>query len=432
MAFVLSTGLNRPALRRERLCGKERTMSIDAIDLARRLVAIPSESSQSNVPVLDELSGTLESAGFTLTRYDQRVFDAGSGPKANLVAERGSGRRRLVFSGHVDTVPVGDPDLWDQDPYGGDGIVDGKLHGRGSVDMKGQVAAMAAACSLAEAELDDLTLVLAITADEETGHQGIKSLTADHVFEDAVGAVVGEPTILDVLHAHKGAQTLSVDLHGVNCHSSQPGLGVNAIDQAIRLVNTLESRMADWRAFRHPAFREEGPTFSVVKIGGGVAHNVVPDHCNVRINVRGLLWGNLESFRSELGQVIGELRARDEAEGMAEERRFAADVTTLIMAPPMLTPTDDPWYRAMASHTGQEQPLFARYGTDGGVLSQVGMPCVVRGPGDIRRAHTPNEFITVEELRDGVLRYSGLIQHVAGANLPTVTTRLWDRPIRPV
>lgn len=406
-------------------------MSIDAVDLASRLVAIPSESSQSNMPVIEELSRELEQHGFRLKQYDQKVFDEGTGPKANLVAERGSGKRRVVFSGHVDTVPVGDRGEWDFDPFGGDGIVDGRLYGRGSVDMKGQVAVMAAACSEVDDVLDDLTLVLAITADEETGHQGVKSLTSEHVFERTVGAVVCEPTGMDVIHAHKGAQSLEIDVHGVSCHSSQPDLGVNAIDQARRLLHAIEERTADWRAFRLPEFHDESPTYSVVLIEGGVAHNVVPPLCRVTINARSLIWENHETFRTSVQQIIDDLREEDAAAGIAEDRRFSAEFRLPIIAPPMLTPVDAPWHRMAMQLREQTVPKFVRYGTDGGVLSMVGLPCVVMGPGDIARAHKPNEYITVEEVNEAVQIYADLIRLTAASDLPTVDTTLWDGPIRP-
>jgi acetylornithine deacetylase len=406
-------------------------MGIDVIDLAQKLVGIPSESNKSNVPVFDTLCEVLDNAGFRIRRYPQRVFDEGTGPKENLVAERGNGPRRIVFSGHVDTVPVGDLSLWTHDPYGGDGIVDGRLYGRGSVDMKGQVAAASAACAVVEDVLDDLTLTLAFSADEETGHQGIKSLTSEHVFEDAVGTIVCEPTALAVIHAHKGAQTLSVDIGGLNCHSSQPSLGVNAIDQAMRLAHALEVNSRDWQSYRHPAFGPEPPTYSLVKIAGGIAHNVVPDACNVCINVRGLVSENLTTFRDVLDTTIEQLQHEDEVAGIESDRCFSADTAILILAPPMLTPDDSAWHRAVSGFIGQTESEFARYGTDGGVLSQVGMPCVVWGPGDIRRAHMPDEYITVDELNEAIERYSAFIRNAAGLDLPTVTTTLWDRPIRP-
>ncbi len=408
-------------------------MHVDVVDLAQRLVAIPSESTRSNVPVIDALEEVLVPAGFRVTRYPQREFDEGTGPKQNLVAERGNGARRLVFSGHVDTVPVGDESAWRYDPWAGDGIVDGRLYGRGSVDMKGQVAAIAAACMAAPTELlDDLTLTLAITSDEETGHQGIKSLTADHIFENAVGAIVGEPTGFRVIHAHKGAQTLRIDVHGVNCHSSQPLLGVNAVDNAIRLLRALEKNTDQWRAFRHPAFGDEPPTYSTVQIHGGVAHNMVPSHCSVHINVRGVIWENLGDFRAILAATFDELTREDSDAGIAPERCFRAESTVLIIAPPMLTPVDAPWHETMLSITGQQNPEFARYGTDGGVLSQVGMPCVVWGPGGIERAHTIDEFIYVDELRDAVGQYGRAIGEVARRTLPTTTTTRWIGPIKPV
>jgi len=406
-------------------------MPVDVVELAQRLVAIPSDSGRSNAPAVDALADALDALDFSVVRYEQRVTDPGTGPQFNVVAEEGRGPRRLIFSGHIDTVPVGDEALWQHDPYGGDGIVDGRLYGRGSVDMKGQIAAMVAAVASAGDALDRLTLVLAISGSEEVGHLGIKSLAAAHTFEDAVGAVIGEPTGLAVYHAHKGAVTLRVDVHGVSCHSSQPHLGVNAIEQATRFMAALDRELADWRALRHSAFDDEPPTCTVSRIAGGIADNVVPDRCWLHVNARGLVAEHLDLFRDRVRRTMERLTREDAAQGVPEARRFRAEDQVLRIAPPMLCGTDTPWYRLVADVVGQAEPQFARYGTDGGVLSSVGLPCVVWGPGDIARAHSIDEYIAVEELRHAVVRYAALIRAVAAAELPTITTRRWTEPIRP-
>jgi len=395
------------------------------VELTRTLVAVPSESQQSNVPVMDALASHLEPHGFRMRRYPQKITHPGSGAKVNMIAERGNGPRRLVFSGHVDTVPVGDETLWTHDPYGGDGVLDGRLYGRGSVDMKGAVAAMALACAGADDVLDELTLVLAITGDEEVGHMGIKSLASEHVFCDAVGAVVGEPTGFAVYRAHKGGMTVRVTVHGISCHSSRPSLGVNAIDQAVRLISRLEDGLREWCAQRHPAFDDEPPTFTVARIRGGVADNVVPDSCEVNISARALVMDHFEGFREAILRIIRRIKDEDVAAGVPPERQFSADLELIKWAPPMVCETDSAWYRLIAEFAGQDTPRFARYGTDGGVLGQVGLPCVIWGPGDIARAHKPDEYVTVKELEEAPRRYGGLIGRVADARLPTVTTCLW-------
>ena len=407
----------------------------DVVELARQLVAIPSASHQSNVPVVDVLCDALASLGFVLRRYPQQVVQPGTGPKVNLIAERGDGPHRLAFCGHVDTVPVGDESAWTHDPYGRDGVRDGRLYGRGSVDMKGQVAAMAAAAAGADDALDDLTLVLAITADEEIGHEGIKSLTSEHQFVDAVGAVVCEPTQMVVYHAHKASVTARVDVRGVSCHSSWPADGVNAVDQAVRLIAALAAPLDEWCAARDPVFGDEPPTCAIVEIAGGIAHNVVPDLCTLHLNARALSAAHLDDFHERLRGTIARLQEQDAAHGVPPEQRLAATYTPLITTAALVCPTDSPWYRLLSDFTGQPGPSFARYGTDAGELSQTGMPCVVWGPGDIARAHTVDEYITVAEMLDGVTRYGELIRAAAVAasegRLPAVTTRRWEDPVNP-
>ena len=401
-------------------------MPMDVVTLTRELVAVPSESQMSNLPVMNALASHLEALGFRATPYRQKTVHPGHGEKVNLVAERGTGPRRLVFSGHLDTVPVGDRSLWNHDPFGGDGTVGGKLYGRGAVDMKGQVAAMVCACANTPTSvLNKLTLALSITGDEEVGHLGIKALCSEHVFEDAVGAVIGEPTSLAIVRAHKGGMTVKVRVHGISCHSSTPREGVNAIDQAVRLITRLAAGLKDWTARRVPAFEDEPPTFTVARISGGVADNVVPAVCELNISGRALVMEHFEGYCRGIERVIAELQQEDAAAGIPEERRFRADTEMIKWAPPMICDTESPWYRLVAGLVGQTKPLYATYGTDAGVLNQVGLPCVVWGHGSIDRAHKPNEYVTVEELETGLVRYTELVARVADADLPTVTTTLW-------
>jgi len=402
-------------------------MRSDVVALTQALVAVPSESRLSNIPVMETLAGGLESSGFRLRRYEQKVVHPGHGEKVNMVAERGHGPRHLVFSGHLDTVPVGDESLWSHDPLGGDGVVEGRVYGRGSVDMKGQVAAMVLACGNAPSDvLSELTLVLSITGDEEVGHLGIKSLCAEHVFQDAVGAVVGEPTGLGIVRAHKGGMTVKVCVHGISCHSSTPHRGVNAIDQAVRFISRLKEGLKDWTLQRHPAFGDEPPTFTVARIAGGVADNIVPDTCEINVSGRALIMEHFESYRKGILNIIAELEEQDAGAGIAPERRFRAETEMVKWAPPMICGTDTPWYRLVADFVGQKEPRYATYGTDAGVLAEVGLPCVVWGHGDIDRAHKPAEYVTVRELERGYRSYSEFILRVAAADLPTVTTTRWS------
>ena len=403
-------------------------MKPEVVDLTRRLVAIPSESGVSNAPVAEELAAVLRSAGFRVETYGQTVTVPGSGEKVNLVAELGTGKRSLVFSGHLDTVPVGDASAWTHDPCGGDGVVDGRIHGRGANDMKGQIAAAVVAAAASEATLGDLRIVLAITSDEEVGHHGVKALCARHVFKDCVGAIVAEPTSMDVYNAHKGGVGVTITTHGIACHSSRPHEGVNAIAHAARFIAALEGDLEEWSAYRHPAFGDEPQTFTVAQIEGGVAANVVPPECRMIASARVLSDDQLGILLRTVDGTITRLTEEDAAAGVPEGRRFRADSRVAIWAPPMITDGQSPWALHVKGIAGQEGDRFAAYGTDGGVLSRIGLPCVIWGPGDIARAHVPDEYITVAELHDGVEQYVRLIASVARSaeGLPALTSTLWS------
>ena len=375
---------------------------------------------------LKPLPIVLDNWGFRVSKHGQSVTVPGSGEKVNLIAERGQGSRCLVFSGHLDTVPVGDTSLWTHDPYGSDGIVDGRIYGRGSNDMKGQIAAAAvAAASVPEQDLQNTRVVLALTSDEEVGHYGIKALCSRYRFTNCVGVVVAEPTNMDVVTAHKGGVVISVAVRGISCHSSRPDAGVNAITQAMRFIQRLQDNLEEWGAYRHPAFGDEPQTFTVAQIHGGVADNIVPAECTVRASGRVLSQDQLDKLRGKVEATISELQTEDRNAGISEDRIFNAAPTVNIWAPPMVTSTDEPWAQNVMKLRGQNEPLFVRYGTDGGVLSATGLPCVIWGPGDIGRAHVPDEYITVDELRDGTAWYQKLIETANSHKLPASDSSLW-------
>ncbi len=395
---------------------------MDVAELARSWIAVPSHSAISNRPLVEQMDRDLTAMGFEVQTYLLRGNDPDDPEKLNLIATLGSGPRRVVLSGHSDTVPVGDESLWTRDPMGE--IADGTLFGCGSVDIKGPTACavMAAVNAHRAGKLGDIEAVIAVSADEEVGHIGVKQFGDQYPFENVVGVVVVEPTSMSAINAHKGGTRIEVHVHGKNCHSSQPWEGVNAIEQAHRFIGEFEAVCAEWNQRRHPAFgSNEGPTAPITGIVGFQAVNVIPDRCTITIGARPLCREDREDLLQRLDRLIGDLSDEDSA--LSADRRFSADVVAGSDASAMATSADNPWYTLVRTIRGQQHPQFVRFGTDGGEFSEMGLPSVVCGPGDISQAHQPNEHIDLNALYEGTEQLRDILIAAAEASslsLPAV------------
>lgn len=357
------------------------------VDLLGRLVGFDSTSCNSNLPIAAFLAEYAEAAGARIQRQP-----SADGGKCNLILRfgpEGIGGAGLCLSGHMDTVPAGEPE-WESDPFclRDDGE---RLYGRGACDMKGFVAL---ALNLA-AEARDLRrpLVLLLTYDEEVGTFGARQFAADLDLAESVprATIVGEPTSLGVVRMHKGFLHVRVTMHGQSAHSAYPRLGVNAIESTGRVIAAL-------RGLRAELEREGGPqsehfpeapfvSLNLGTIRGGAAANVIPDRCNLILSVR-LLPGVEERA------IVERLRAK--VAGAAAQDRFEFEVGGA--SPPMLLAPDAPIHRALCSLTGQESGTAVSYATDAGWLARAGLDCAIWGPGSIEQAHRPNEFLPKAEL----------------------------------
>ena len=256
----------------------------DAVDTdeilryARALIAAPSENPGGTEDEAVEVSkGILAALG-----AESRVVRSEEG-RPSVVARVGSGEGpRLVWNGHLDTVPAGDLAQWSSDPFGGE-VVDGRLVGRGACDMKGPIAsALGAVAAIHRAGLELAgTLDLHLVADEEhAGIHGTKVLLEEGLV-DQDAAVVGEPTEMEIALAERGGAWVTAVARGKGAHGSTPHLGVNAIVSMARFVLRLPEVLPD-RV--HPLTGP--PTVNVALIAGGSAPNVVPDRCEVEIDRR--------------------------------------------------------------------------------------------------------------------------------------------------
>ncbi|MDH4046392.1 MAG: acetylornithine deacetylase [Gemmatimonadota bacterium] len=363
---------------------------LSPIDLLARLVALNTARPNGNLPAIDLLADYLDRPGVRVHRLPSP--DEG---KANLLIEIGpepSGDRAgLLLSGHTDVVPADEPE-WETDPFQLTER-DGKLYGRGAADMKGFVtvaAHLAAGLDLATLRAP---LVLLFTYDEEVGTLGARHFAETWSERDRLPrhAIIGEPTRLEVVRAHKGIVELRVTVTGKAAHSGYPHLGQSAIEPAARVVTALAELREGLEAERTEASMSFPAvpfvSLNVGTIRGGAAPNVIPDRCTAEITVRPLPG-------VETGTLIARVRAVVGA--AAGSAPWTLDVVS--ESPPMLTPPDSPVICALRDVTGQQEPTTVSYATDAGWLQTLGLDCAIFGPGDIATAHRENEFVPIADL----------------------------------
>ncbi len=343
--------------------------------LARDFVAIDSRSFISNLAMADRVEAAL--AGFEIERID--YADAAGIAKRALVAARGE-QGGLAFSGHMDTVP---DTGWKTDPWSA--RVDGDtLHGLGSTDMKGPLAAVIVAAQ----QLPDVTLL--ITTDEETTKQGARAMVERSALAERMrprGIIVAEPTRMAPVRGHRAQIGFTCEAYGVQAHSST-GRGENANWRLLPFLVAMREvweRLRSDRAWQDAAYDPPFSDFNLVIDNHGAANNVTVAVATARIKFR-------YSAGIDPAPVVAAVREAAARHGVeVSEAREGA--------PPELA-ADHPLVRVCSDVTGRA-PRTAPYGTDASVLQELA-PCVVLGPGDIDAAHTPGEAVSLAELAAAV------------------------------
>ena len=346
-----------------------------------KLVGFDSVVGQPNGPIIGFVQEWLAAHGIAA-----HVLPGPEGDRSNLFATIGPADiPGYVLSGHLDVVPAAEPG-WKADPFvlRDEG---GRLIGRGACDMKGFVAA--ALAMVPEIAAMDLRqpVHLALSYDEEAGCQGVPHLLSalPELCATPEGAIIGEPSGLVPVLAHKGKAAIRLRARGQAGHSSRPDLGMNAIHA---LVPVLEAAVAQAAALtqgaQDPRF---APPFSSLQIGtvsGGQALNIIPDLAVAEIEVRAIAGADPMTL---LGPVV----AAAEAAGV--------EVETISTYPPLALPTDHPLAARIADLSGMTPLAAVSYGTEAGLFQAAGIASVVCGPGDIARAHKPEEYLTRDELQ---------------------------------
>lgn len=360
------------------------------------------EFDTSNVAVIDYLAGCFEDLGFQCERVRSAATSAATqdNAKVNLIATRGSGPGGLVLSGHTDTVPL-DEALWNVDPFRLT-EKDGRLYGLGSTDMKGFFALVMEALKDFDGVAFKQPLIVLATADEETSMQGARTL-AELGRPKARAALIGEPTGMRPINAHKGIMMESIDLLGQSGHSSDPDLGHNALDAMHDVISELIRFRQELQArYQNPLFTIPRPTLNLGCIHGGDNPNRICGQCRLEFDIRLLPGMEIEGLREEIRQRV---------RPVAERHGVTPTIAPLFAGlPAFLTDPNSELVRTAEKLTGQHAATVA-FGTEAPLLQKLGMDTIVLGPGDIDQAHQPDEYLALDRIPRYLDTLRGLIRH---------------------
>jgi acetylornithine deacetylase len=373
------------------------TLAADAIAKLARLVAFDTTSRDSNLALIEHVEALLAPLGVTATRVPNA-----DGRKANLYATLGPPTEGgIVLSGHTDVVPV-DGQKWSSDPF----LLterNGRLHGRGTCDMKGFIAlALAAAPLFAAPGRLKRPIHFAFSYDEEVGCLGAPSMIAEIArnLPKPSAVIVGEPTNMEVVHGHKGITSYIVTVTGHEAHSSLTHLGLSANMMAIRLMNRLSELAAQLERDADPAspFTPKHATLTIGQINGGTAVNILARECVFVFDLRCPPGADpmaiLAPFLAEAEKLDAEMKARFPETGVAVVRRSLT---------PAFAPEPDGEAERVARNLAGDNgpPRVVAYAAEAGQFQEAGFSTVICGPGSIEQAHQPDEYVERAQMERG-------------------------------
>lgn len=388
-----------------------------AIEQLRDLIHYDTTSRNSNLALLMHIQQQLDRLNIPYELSFNR-----DKTKANLFATIGNPViPGLVLSGHTDVVPVDGQD-WSGDPF----CLrehDQRLYGRGSCDMKGFIAVcLTMAETFQKAELP-IPIHFAFSYDEEVGCVGVRDLISELDRREVrpLACIVGEPTSMRVVSAHKGMLDTNCTVHGCAGHSSLPDQGVNSIFIASQLINRLQEIAAEIK-LKGPFDSRFSPPHSTVHVGkihGGTAVNIIPEHCEFEYEIRNVP----AQDPREISQLV-ERYAREELlpQMLTVSDKSEIHWDTLSIFPSLDTPERaslNGWMRRVLQT--DQAPGAVSYGTEAGLFSEIGIETIVCGPGSIEQAHRPDEYVDVSQIEDCIVLMESLIAQIQKGYWPQAT-----------
>lgn len=370
-------------------------MHSQVTELARELIAIQSESLQSNAVISDFLQEWMETRGWAVERIV--YFDPNGAEKVNLVAKVGEGSGGLGFFSHSDTVP-GDGAQWE--PFN-PRVEDGKLYGRGSCDMKGPLAASMIAVASIDSSRLRRPLYLAIAADEEMGHVGAHHIQKESAtFKEnwPTWSVIPEPTEMLPVYAHKGGALVTVTANGRAAHTSiDTGISANfLIAPFLAEMAELAKSMKSEERYKNREFDPPTNGFNLTIDDGGCATNVTAAKCIAKINFR-IMPNDLHD------EIVSQIEAAAQRHGLA--------AVTHRKLMPFYVDKNSQIVQAACRAVNVAGPVNVPFGTEAESYQRYSQ-CVVLGPGSIGQAHTVNEFVKIEQLEQAVTSFQRIIDEL--------------------
>lgn len=367
-------------------------------EILSRLVAFPVLGGESNLTILEYIRSYLDSLGvpYHLVKHETE-------PKASLHCRIGPPvDGGIILSGHMDVVPVEGQD-WDSDPFELTQR-NGKLFARGTCDMKGFLACcLASVPKMLNANLTK-PIYLAFSYDEEVGciaGPALAKAINDTYKEKPAFCIVGEPSLLHPVNGEKGIFVMKTTVNGSAGHSSRIKEEVSAVHEAARLVLWLENKMDQLieSGQLDDRFSPNHTSFHIGLFNGGIAHNIVADHCEFLCDIRVIPKDNLDNILKEYSTFCRE------REGILRKRfpAFKIDISAHHDAvPPLDTPEGLPVIDFIRKLSGKTRLQTVAYASEAGQFSNAGFQTVVCGPGSVEQAHRANEFISIEQLEKGM------------------------------
>ena len=354
-------------------------------EILARLIAFPTVVGTPNGEMVEWIREYCQATGAEVS-----VHPGPEGDRSNLFATVGPRTGRgYILSGHMDVVPAGEPE-WTSDPFvmRRDGS---KLYGRGTADMKGFIACALATLPKFAAMSLQRPIHLAFSYDEEAGSRGVPHLikVLPSLCDRPLGAIIGEPSRMQAVRAHKGKAAVRLEVIGRSGHSSRPDLGLNAIHAMAGVVMQVAAYAQSLTS--GPLDHDFAPPYSSLQvgvIGGGQAVNIIPDRCIADIELRAIPGLSPSALLEPLKAQLVALR----------ESGFEIGWHELSAYPGLSLAEESGLTSLLVELTGREPLRAVSYGTEAGLYQQAGIDAIICGPGDIAHAHRPNEYVEISEL----------------------------------
>tara|TARA_B100000965_G_scaffold394894_1_gene407695 strand:+ start:45 stop:1223 length:1179 start_codon:yes stop_codon:yes gene_type:complete len=385
--------------------GIESNLYKKSIKILTDLIGFKTISGKNNGPLIDYCDAILKENGVSTFR----VFSENK-ERVNLFgtikAKKTNGKKPIILSGHTDVVPVSKG--WSTDPFVAT-VKGDKIYGRGSCDMKGFISCVLSYVPTLSSVNLDRDIHFSFTFDEETACIGapllIKELKKRNI-QDGI-CIIGEPTKMKIIDAHKGMNEYTIHFEGLAGHSSQPDKGVNAIEYATRYINKLLELRLELinRGPKNCIFDPPHSTLSVGGISGGIAHNVIADKCKVEWETRPVVKEDAIFVTNEIDKFVNQTLL-PEMKKVFPNSNIRKEIIGEVIGFNRID--DSEACEFVSSITGDNSREVVSFGTEAGLFQEIGISTVVCGPGSIEQAHKIDEFIELNEIKKCLLFLDGI------------------------